>query len=90
MRGVFLAWIKNVFLSTLATQKATLCPRKTGCFYKESQIAPVKRHNRRTRASPNGNIDFRSFEDLKSIPMLLPPSAPPLPLGPFAWNAGLG
>jgi hypothetical protein len=66
MRGVFLAWIKNVFLSTLATQKATLCPRKTGYFYKESQNTPVKRHHRVPRASFDGNIDFRSFEDSKS------------------------
>src|ERR1700730_6740168 len=67
MRGVFLAWIKNVFLSTLATQKATICPRKTGYFYKESQNTPVKHHNRSTLASPNRNIDSRSFEDSKSI-----------------------
>jgi hypothetical protein len=59
MRGLFLAWIKNVFLSTLAIQKATICPRKTGCFYKRSQNTPVKRHNGVPLASSGGNIDFR-------------------------------
>src|ERR1700722_589795 len=62
MGDVFLAWIKNVFLSTLATQKATLCPRKTACFYKQSQNTPVKLQHPAPRAPQNGNIDFRRGE----------------------------
>jgi hypothetical protein len=82
MRGVFLAWIKNVFLSTLATQKATTCPRKTACFYKQSQDTPVKRLPRVPPASSHGNIDFLRREDAKSLPV--PPSSIGNSAAPFS------